>query len=350
MISSDVEYWIQCIDDYEIKNKTVGRRVLIWGAYSKSAILCEAMNDKGIQVDGYIDGHKEISTYLGKSVYKPQDILHDKDVYVVVAIEGIRNEIKQYLSDYGYKKDEDYFYFSEHTPDITISGIMGEYCDIYNNRFVYEGEGSIDVNIHCIGGGNTVIIGKDFDGDKGLNILLSFGGEIVLGDGFVSRGHVSIDASMGGKIVGGKGLSLKTNTQIIANYYAEIAIGNYVRSGERLFLTSGRNSKVVMGNDCMLSHDVSIHGANGHSILDLEKKMNHSAQTEKPIKIGNHVWLGKGSTVLYGTEIGDGSIVGAQSMLKGDYPPNCVITGNIAKVVRKNCTWDRRRDIEFEEL
>lgn len=350
MISADIENWVKCIDSYNIKEKAGGRPILIWGAYSKGGILCDAFKDKGLRVRGYIDGHKDITEYLGKPVYKPQDILPDKTCYVVIALEGIRSEIKTHLKNNDYRKDDDYFYFSEHTPNIKIAGLMGEYCDIFNNRFVYEGEGCIDVNIHCIGGGNTVVIGRNFDGDNGLTICLSFGGTIKLGEGFVSRGRVLIDATMRGYIVAGKGFSLMSNTNINAKYDAKIEIGDYVTSGERLFLTSGRNSKVTIGSDCMLSHDVSVHGTNGHSILDLKNRANRSIQTEKPIKIGNHVWLGKGSSILYGTEIGGGSIVGTQSMVKGVYPENSVIAGNIAKVVRENCTWDRRREIEYEEL
>lgn len=348
MLSADVKYWINCIDTYNLIEKC-DRPVLIWGAYSKACSLCDEFEKRSIQVNGYIDGHKNISEYQGKPVYKPRDILPRKTCYIVVAIEGVRNEIKEYLKDYGYRKDEDYFYFSEHTPDIKLSGLMGEYCDIYNNRFVYEGEGGINVNIHCIGGGNTIIFGKNFDGGENLSILLSFGGTIELGEGFISRGYVTLDASMGGQIIVGKGFNLMTNTNINAKYDAKIKIGDYVTSGERLFLTSGKNSKVTIGSDCMFSHDVSILGTNGHSILDLENCVNHSKLTEKPIVIGNHVWLGKGSSILYETKIGDGSIVGMQSMVKGVYPSCSVIVGNIARVIRENCTWDRRREIEFYE-
>ncbi len=350
MLSADVRYWIEFIDSYNLKEKTGDRDVLIWGAYSKAFLLCAAFEERNIRIKGYVDGHKDVNEYKGKPVYKPQDVLPKKVCYIVIAIEGVRSEIKTHLKRNGYRKDEDYFYFAEHAPDIKLSGLQGEYCDIYNNRFVYEGEGSIDVNIHCIGGGNTVIIGEEFDGDENLKILMSYGGTIKIGSGFISRGFVSIDASMGGKIVFGKGLNLMTNTNIYMRYDAEVEIGDYVTAGERLYMAGGRNSKVKLGSDCMLSHDVSIHGTNGHSILDFTNKVNHALLTEKPIDIGNHVWLGKGCTILYGTQIGDGCIVGTQSMVKGIYPEKSIISGNIARVVRENCTWDRRRDIDFDDL
>lgn len=350
MISSDVEYWINCIDSYEISDKASGRPILIWGAYSKGSLLCDSFEKQGFEVNGFIDGHKGITKYQGKDVYKPQDILLNKTYYVVVAIEGVRSEIKTLLNDNDYKKDVDYFYFSEHMPDIAISRMMGEYCDIYNNRFVYEGEGSIDVNIHCVGGDNTIIIGKNFNGDSGLTLNLSYGGSITLGERFVSQGDALIDVSGGGRVFIGNNCNFMKDTHIRAKYGGDVKIGDYVSCGERLHVTSGRLSKVSVGQDCMLSHDISILGTNSHSILDCDTKENRSVKTERPIKIGNHVWLGKGVSILYGTEIGEGSVVGLQSLLKGVYPPRSIIVGNIAKVIRENCTWDRRRDIEFEEL
>ena len=350
MISSDVEYWIECIDLYELDKKVRGRSVLVWGAYSKGGYISEALVAKNLDMGGYIDGHKDGSEYLGKPVFKPEKVLDSKKYYVVVAIEGVRKEIKNYLNNSNYIKDEDYFYFAEHVPDVTISSLMGEYRDQYNNCFVYQGEGRIDVNIHFTGGNNHITIDSNFSGKRGLQINAAYGTEISLGKGFISRGEVLIDASMGGVIHIGNNYNVMTNANINAKYKAVIEIGDYVTSGERFFLSSGSRSGVYIGNDCMISHDVSILGTNGHSIIDDEKKENRTLKSEKPIRIGNHVWLGKGCSLLYGTDIGDGSIVGTGSMAKGIYPSNCIIAGNIAKVIREECTWDRRREIEFEEL
>ena len=156
--------------------------------------------------------------------------------------------------------------------------------------------------------------------------------------------------ALGGKISIGKDFNLKNASNINARYDAAVEIGNNVTTGDRFFLSSGRNSKVSIGHDCMFSHDVSIHGTNGHSIIDLTRQENRSTNNECPIEIGNHVWLGKGASVLYGSQIGDGCVVGTASMVRGIYPTNCIIAGNIARVIRENCTWDRRREIDFYDL
>jgi acetyltransferase-like isoleucine patch superfamily enzyme len=55
----------------------------------------------------------------------------------------------------------------------------------------------------------------------------------------------------------------------------------------------------------------------------------------RPIRIGNNVWIGFDSCVLPGLSIGDGSIVGARSVVVEDVPPYTVVAGNPARVIRQ---------------
>jgi len=55
----------------------------------------------------------------------------------------------------------------------------------------------------------------------------------------------------------------------------------------------------------------------------------------KPIRIGRNVWIGFDCVVLPGVTIGDGSIVGARSVVTQDVPPFTVVAGNPARVIRK---------------
>ena len=50
--------------------------------------------------------------------------------------------------------------------------------------------------------------------------------------------------------------------------------------------------------------------------------------------IGNDVWIGQGATILPGTRIGDGVIVGAGSVVTGTIPPYSIVGGNPARVLR----------------
>jgi acetyltransferase-like isoleucine patch superfamily enzyme len=54
----------------------------------------------------------------------------------------------------------------------------------------------------------------------------------------------------------------------------------------------------------------------------------------KPVIIRNNVWLGVNVTVLKGVEIGENSIIGANSLVVKSIPPNCIAGGNPCKVIK----------------
>jgi len=54
----------------------------------------------------------------------------------------------------------------------------------------------------------------------------------------------------------------------------------------------------------------------------------------RPIRIGHDVWIGGGAIILPGVTIGDGSVVGAGSVVVHDVPPASVVVGNPARIVR----------------
>ena len=58
-----------------------------------------------------------------------------------------------------------------------------------------------------------------------------------------------------------------------------------------------------------------------------------------PIKgdtiIGNDVWIGQNATILPGVHIGDGAIIGANSVIGSDVDPYTIVVGNPARPIRK---------------
>lgn len=52
-----------------------------------------------------------------------------------------------------------------------------------------------------------------------------------------------------------------------------------------------------------------------------------------PIVIGKNVWCGEKATILSGVTIGDGAIIGANSVVTKDVPPFSIAAGSPAKVI-----------------
>ncbi len=67
----------------------------------------------------------------------------------------------------------------------------------------------------------------------------------------------------------------------------------------------------------------------------LEPRRLAAAAPARPIRIGRNVWIGFDCCVLPGVTIGDGSIVGARSVVMADVPPYTVVAGNPARLIRR---------------
>lgn len=54
----------------------------------------------------------------------------------------------------------------------------------------------------------------------------------------------------------------------------------------------------------------------------------------KPIEIGNDVWIGANVTILRGVHIGDGAVIGANTLVNKDIPPYAIVVGCPARVIK----------------
>ena len=87
-----------------------------------------------------------------------------------------------------------------------------------------------------------------------------------------------------------------------------------------------------IGNYCKITDGVTIL-CHDYSISVARRVYGVFAGGTGPVSIGDNVFIGVKSTILAGTTIGDNCIVGANSLVKGQFPSNCVIAGNPARVI-----------------
>ena len=83
---------------------------------------------------------------------------------------------------------------------------------------------------------------------------------------------------------------------------------------------------VQIGSRCAVSWDVRI--------LDTDYHALDGRPSVDPVRIGDHVWIGSGATVLKGVTIGDGAVVAAGSLVVNDVPAKTLVAGVPARVVR----------------
>ena len=108
-----------------------------------------------------------------------------------------------------------------------------------------------------------------------------------------------------------------------------IEIGDYVllSPGTRISACD----EIIIGDSVMFANGAYITDSDWHGIYD------RTARDEaiKPVHIGNNAWIGDHATVLKGVTIGENSIVAARAVVTKDVPPNVVVAGNPAKVVKE---------------
>lgn len=91
-------------------------------------------------------------------------------------------------------------------------------------------------------------------------------------------------------------------------------------------------AKVIFGNNVLVGPNCGFYTA--EHPLDIERR-NKGLEYAKPITVGDNVWFGAGVQVLPGVTIGDGAVIGAGSVVAKDVPPNVVVAGVPARIIKK---------------
>ena len=110
-----------------------------------------------------------------------------------------------------------------------------------------------------------------------------------------------------------------------------------VRIGDRCLI--GRGSGIVghfsieIGDDVWTGHHVYITDQN-HGYENVDIPISQQSMPEKPVRIGSGSWLGHGTVVLPGADIGEHVVIGANSVVTGVIPSFSVAVGAPARVVK----------------
>lgn len=89
---------------------------------------------------------------------------------------------------------------------------------------------------------------------------------------------------------------------------------------------------IKIGDYCKITKGVTIL-AHDYGVSVPRRKYGKFIGGSLPVTIGDNVFIGMNATILMGTTIGNDCIIGANSVVKGDFPDGVVIAGNPAKVI-----------------
>ncbi|MCA3929797.1 DapH/DapD/GlmU-related protein, partial [Burkholderia sp.] len=66
----------------------------------------------------------------------------------------------------------------------------------------------------------------------------------------------------------------------------------------------------------------------------VEPSLRRDCVVAKPIVIERNVWIGAGATIIGGVTVGENSVVAAAAVVTRNVPPNTLVGGNPATVIR----------------
>jgi len=118
--------------------------------------------------------------------------------------------------------------------------------------------------------------------------------------------------------------------------HPRLIVGNRCTVGGNTLITA--NQEVILEDDVIVSYDCRISDSDGHprqADLRAQKAPLHPRDI-RPVRIGRYAWIGNGSHVMKGVTIGEGAIIGANSVVISDIPPYCLALGNPAEVYFRN--------------
>ena len=94
------------------------------------------------------------------------------------------------------------------------------------------------------------------------------------------------------------------------------------------------HGKVVIGKDVMMGPECIVYTRN-HAFADTTIPMcEQGILEEKPVIIGDDVWIGGRVIILPGVKVGSHSIIGAGAVVTKDVPDYAIVGGNPAKVIK----------------
>lgn len=159
----------------------------------------------------------------------------------------------------------------------------------------------------------------------------------VVTEGFVFLGkHIEIEVD-------------KHSARMILGKWVHIGNGNKLRAHNGSLRLG---DKVVLGSDNVINAHLDIEiGAStlvsdwvyicdfDHAMRELDRPIKDQGLLTTPVRIGPGCWIGTKATVLRGANIGEGSVLAAHTVARGDVPAGSVVGGVPGRILKN------RRDI-----
>lgn len=128
----------------------------------------------------------------------------------------------------------------------------------------------------------------------------------------------------------------------------KLRIGNNCVVGDYNHIVA--NHSVTIGDNVLLASRIFVTDSNhgsyaGDNQSSPDEAPNVRTMIYAPVVIGNNVWIGENVSIMAGVRIGDGCVIGANSVVTKDVDANTIVAGSPARPIkqydRENKVWSQ---------
>ncbi|MEK4935473.1 acyltransferase [Bacillus sp. FSL M7-1345] len=170
----------------------------------------------------------------------------------------------------------------------------------------------------------------------GRRVILKNKNAIELGNGITLDNYVSLDG------LSKEGLKIGNNVKI-GSYTIVACSGSLKHLGKGMvigdnsgigdFSFFGAAGGIRIGKNVIMGQNVRFHSEN-HNFDRLDIPIKEQGVTNKGIIVGDDCWIGSGAVFLDGVRVGNGCVIGANTLVNKDIPPFSIAVGNPVKIVK----------------
>ena len=101
---------------------------------------------------------------------------------------------------------------------------------------------------------------------------------------------------------------------------------------------------VSIGRECVIADRVMLIDFD-HGMVEVDRPIRLQGIYKRDVRVGNNVWIGYGACILRGVTVGDNAVIGTGAVVTRDVPPNAIVGGVPARVIRMR---DEPREMRWE--
>src|SRR5450432_866144 len=139
----------------------------------------------------------------------------------------------------------------------------------------------------------------------------------------------NVDLVVYGELIVGEGVILSDGCALEVGPCGRLVLGDHVFIGRNTVIAA--QQLVDLGSNTLVAEHCTIRDQDHH--LSPEERQNEVTAKTASVVVSPGVWIGAGARILKGSQIGGGSVIAANAVVRGEIPPRVVAGGIPARVL-----------------